>query len=96
MATAEARAALPAEVPLDDAVANVAAASQLALGIERSDLALIGRGLADRLHQPHRAELYPRSMQLLAKAGELGAIGASISGAGPTVLAGASGRTPAR
>ena len=59
---------MPADVPMDDAVANVAAASQLVLGIERSDLTLIARGLADRLHQPHRAHLYPRSMELLAHA----------------------------
>jgi homoserine kinase len=84
--TAEARAAMPAEVPLTDAVSNVAATAQLVLGIERSDLGLIGHGLADRLHQPHRAHLYPRSMELAAEASELGAIGASISGAGPTVL----------
>lgn len=86
VATAEARAALPVEVPLEAAVDNVAAATQLALGIERSDLALIRRGLADRLHQPHRRELYRRSMQLVADAQELGALGATISGAGPTVL----------
>jgi len=86
VATSEARAALPAQVSLDDAVENVAAASQLTLGIERSDLALIGRGLADRLHQDHRASLFPRSMEIVKGARELGAIGASISGAGPTVL----------
>jgi homoserine kinase len=84
--TKEARAALPAEVPLGDAVANVAAASQLVLGIERSDLGLIARGLADRLHQPSRAALYPRSLELIDSASDLGAIGATISGAGPTVL----------
>jgi homoserine kinase len=84
--TARARAAMPTEVPVADAVANVAAASQLVLGIERSDLALIAQGLADRLHQPHRAHLYPRSMELLAIAGELGAIGATVSGAGPALL----------
>jgi homoserine kinase len=84
--TSEARAALPREVPLEDAVANVAAAAQLALGIERSDLALIERGLSDRLHQPHRAALYPRSLELLGRGRDLGAIGASISGAGPSVL----------
>ncbi len=84
--TGEARAALAAEVPLADAVANVAAAAQLALGIERSDLALIAAGLADRLHQPARTSLYPRSMEVVAHAPRLGAIGASISGAGPTVL----------
>ena len=84
--TERARAAMPAEVPMADAVANVAAASQLVLGIERSDLALISGGLADRLHQPHRAHLYPRSMELLAEARDLGAIGATISGAGPALL----------
>jgi homoserine kinase len=84
--TAEARSALPEEVPLGAAVANVAAATQLALGIERSDLALIRRGLEDHLHQPHREPLYPRSMSLVADAHELGALGATISGAGPTVL----------
>jgi homoserine kinase len=84
--TAEARAALPAEVSFEAAVDNVAAAAQLALGIERSDLALIRRGLTDHLHQPHRERLYPRSMRLVAEAEEFGALGATISGAGPTVM----------
>jgi homoserine kinase len=84
--TREARAALPADVPMDDAIANIAAASHLVLGIERSDLTLISRGLADRLHQHRRAGLYPRSMDLLSMAGEIGAIGATVSGAGPAVL----------
>ena len=86
LSTEEARAALPAEVPLADAVANVSAVAQLILGIQRSDLTLIGRGLDDRLHQPHRASLYPRSMEIVEEAPRMGAIGASISGAGPTVL----------
>ena len=84
--TAEARAALPAEVPIEDAVHNAAHAALLVLGLARSDLDLVGRGLADRIHQPRRARLYPRSMELLGRARELGAVGASISGAGPTVL----------
>ena len=84
--TEEARKAIPDQVPLEDAVANVAAASELILGIVNSDLSLIGRGLRDRLHQPARAHLYPRSMELVEAAEDLGAIGATISGAGPTVL----------
>lgn len=84
--TAEARAALPAEVPMADAVHNVGHTALLVLGLQRNDLDLIGRGLSDRLHQPPRAHLYPRSMELVGKAAELGAIGATISGAGPTVL----------
>jgi len=84
--TPKARKAIPASVPHSDAVANVAAASELVLGLERSDLGLIGRGLADRLHQPHRAHLYPLSMEVVDAADGLGALGATISGAGPTVL----------
>ena len=84
--TEEARRAIPEQVPLVDAVANISAASELVLGIQRSDLTLIGRGLNDCLHQPYRARLYPRSMEIVAEAPRMGAIGATISGAGPTVL----------
>ena len=84
--TEEARKAVPDQVPLADAVANISAAAELVLGIQRSDLTLIGRGLADRIHQPHRAHLYPRSMAIVEEAPRMGAIGATISGAGPTVL----------
>ena len=87
VSTDKARAAMPAEVPVADAVANVAAVSQLVLGIERSDLALISRGLADRLHQPHRAPSLPPLHGVPRRgAGTSGAIGATISGAGPALL----------
>ena len=84
--TKQARAALPAEVPMADAVFNAAHASLLTLGLARGDWDLVARGLADRLHQPHRAHLYPKSAALLDGVREMGALGASISGAGPTVL----------
>jgi homoserine kinase len=84
--TAEARAALPDDVPMADAVHNVAHAALLVLGLANDDFSLIGRGLSDRLHQDRRAHLYPRSMELAGRAEELGAVGATISGAGPTVL----------
>jgi homoserine kinase len=86
VATKSARAALPPEVPIADAVYNAAHAAILVLGLARADLDLLARGLSDRIHQPRRAHLYPRSMELLERARELGAVGASISGAGPTVL----------
>ena len=84
--TAKARAALPAEVPMADAVFNVAHSSLLVLGLAQGRLDLVARGLADRLHQPTRTPLYPESMALVERAPELGALGATISGAGPTVL----------
>lgn len=84
--TSEARAALPAEVPIGDAVHNIAHASLLVLGLASGDLGAIARGLSDRLHQDRRAHLYPRSIELIGQAEELGALGATISGAGPTAL----------
>ena len=73
-------------MPLDDAAYNAAHAALLALGLARRDLELIARGLRDRVHQPYRASLFPRSAALLDDAPSLGALGATISGAGPSVL----------
>jgi homoserine kinase len=84
--THAARAALPAEVQMADAVFNVAHAAMLTLGLARGDWDLLARGLDDRLHQRQRAPLFPRSSELAGRARELGALGATISGAGPTVL----------
>jgi homoserine kinase len=86
VSTSAARAALPHEVPLPDAVFNLARVSLLSLGLARGDLATIARGLEDRLHQSRRESLYPKSMELVQRAKELGALGGTISGAGPTVL----------
>jgi homoserine kinase len=84
--TRAARAALPAEVPLGEAVFNIAHASLLTMGLIKGDWDLVARGLQDRLHERRRAGLFPRSFALASRARELGALGASISGAGPTVL----------
>jgi homoserine kinase len=86
VATEEARSAMPPEVPIEDAVHNAAHAALLVLGLVRGDLDLVARGLDDRLHQPRRERLYPRSMELVRSARDLGAVGASISGAGPSVM----------
>lgn len=86
VSTELAREAIPAEVPLADAVANVSAAAMLVLGLRSADLDLLARGLRDRIHQDRRRELFPRSMEIVDSARELGALGATISGAGPTVL----------
>jgi homoserine kinase len=84
--TKAARAALSEQVPLSDAVFNVAHASLLTLGLARGDLDLLARGLQDRLHERQRSRLFPRSFELARRAREVGALGATISGAGPTVL----------
>ncbi len=86
VSTDAARGPLPDRVPLADAVFNVAHASMLVRGLSIGDWDLIAAGLGDRLHEPHRAHLYPRSIELARRAHSLGALGATISGAGPAVL----------
>jgi homoserine kinase len=86
VSTELARAAIPEQLPRADVIANLAAVSSLLLGLRTSDLDLIRRGLRDSIHQPRRRDLYPRSMELVESAQELGALGATISGAGPAVL----------
>ena len=86
VSTAKAREAVPDEFPRADAIANISAASTLVLGLTTKDFDLISRGLRDKIHQPRRRKLYSRSMEIVDSARELGALGATISGAGPTVL----------
>jgi homoserine kinase len=84
--TSEARRAIPEQVPIEQAVFNVAHASLLTLGLARGDWDLVARGLHDALHEQRRSHLFGRSYELAQKAPALGALGATISGAGPTVL----------
>jgi homoserine kinase len=86
-ATWAARAALPATVPHPDAAFNVAVAAGLALGLRTGDHRLIAAGMHDRLHEPYRARLFPHLEPLAAAARHAGALGACLSGAGPSVLA---------
>lgn len=84
--TTAARAALPDQVPLAEASFNVAHAALLVRGLSTGEPELISAGLKDRLHQPRRAPLYARSIEIVRQARSLGALGATISGAGPSVL----------
>ncbi|MGB3306312.1 MAG: homoserine kinase [Thermomicrobiales bacterium] len=86
-ATWAARAALPADVPHVDAALNVATASGLVAGFLTGDTKLIAAGMNDRLHEPYRARLFSHLGAMKAAAVEQGAIGACLSGAGPTILA---------
>jgi homoserine kinase len=84
--TVEAREAIPEEIPLGQALSNIFLASRLILGLYRGDIGLIAASLKDNIHQTRRRPLYPRSMDLVEDARDMGALGATISGAGPAVL----------
>lgn len=86
-ATWAARAALPNEIPHADATMNVATSCGLAIGLHTQNHELIAAGMHDMLHEPYRARLFPHLDAMKATAREHGAVGAALSGAGPTVLA---------
>jgi len=84
--TEQARAAIPTQIPTREALGNIFSAARLTLGLYRGDLGLIAASLKDNIHQGRRRDLYPRSLALVENARDLGALGGTISGAGPTVL----------
>jgi homoserine kinase len=85
--THEARGVLPAAVPLGDAAANAGRAAMLALALREGRDDLLREAMVDRLHQPYRASIFPHLKPTIAAALDAGALGACLSGAGPTILA---------
>lgn len=85
-ATWAARAALPSTIPLPDAAFNVGVASGLTWGLATGNREAIAAGMRDRLHEPYRARLFPHLTPMTDAARQAGAVGASLSGAGPTIL----------
>ena len=81
------RTALPATVPLADAVANLGAVAVGVAGLAIGRYDLLARLTVDRLHEPYRAAVYPQLPRMVAAAREAGALGACLSGAGSTILA---------
>ncbi|TMF81113.1 MAG: homoserine kinase [Chloroflexi bacterium] len=96
LTTEKARAVLPANVSRADAVFNIAHAAALLAAVLRSDGALLSIAMADRLHQPARAQLVTGLNDIIAAARGAGAFGAALSGAGPAVVAFAPARLAAR
>ena len=89
--TKKMREAIPALIPINDAVFNLqrSALFQAALSEERFEL--IHEAMRDRLHQPYRAPLAQplgRVLELNDHVGDVdGLLGVAISGAGSTVIA---------
>jgi homoserine kinase len=86
LATARARAALPAQVAHADAAHTAARAALLIAALESGRADAIAEALDDRLHEPFRAQLVPLLAEVRGRLGGLPAYGATLSGAGPSVL----------
>lgn len=85
--TRRAREALHGAYALPEFVAQAANLALVLTGCARGDAALVRAGLADGLVEPRRSGLIPGFAAVKRAALEAGAMGASISGAGPSVFA---------
>lgn len=87
LSTELARSVLPKEIPLKDAVFNIQRASLFIRALQEKRFDLLKVAMEDRLHQPYRKSLIPNFDKVIQYAYESGAVGASLSGAGSTMLA---------
>ncbi|NQW19373.1 MAG: homoserine kinase [Chloroflexi bacterium] len=90
--THESRSALPDQISRTDAVFNIGRAALLVNALSSGRLELLKYATDDRLHQPHRTQAFKAMPHLIKAAINGGAHGAFLSGAGPSVLALATGR----
>ncbi len=86
LSTQRARAVLPKQVPLADAVFNASRAAVLLRALETGDMRAVTAAMDDRLHQPYRASLIDEYEAVRALALRSGAAAVCISGAGPTMM----------
>ncbi|HEY1564747.1 MAG TPA: homoserine kinase [Gaiellaceae bacterium] len=85
VSTAESRRALPDSVLHEDAAFTAARAALLGAAIASGDARLFAASQEDRLHEPYRAATAPLLAELRAALPD-GALGATLSGSGPTVI----------
>jgi homoserine kinase len=87
LTTAEARAALPAEVPLADAIYNAGRVGLLVRALETGDYDALRVATQDRLHQPYRLPLISGLADVFEAGRAVGAAAVALSGAGPSIIA---------
>jgi len=85
--TKDSRSILRDQLPLNDVVSQTGNLAGFIVGLYRTDLDLIKRSLQDLLIEPQRKRLIPHFDQVKNAALEAGALGCSISGAGPSIFA---------
>ena len=84
--TSEARAILPKEVPLSHAITQWANFGSLIHALHTSDYSLIQKSLHDVIVEPYRSQLIPHYNEVKIAALKAGALGAGISGSGPSIF----------
>ena len=81
------RSVLPKQIKLSDSVHNLSNAAAIVTGFMRKDVEMIGTSIKDIIIEPARQHLIPGFSQVKKNALHAGAIGVTISGAGPSIIA---------
>jgi homoserine kinase len=85
--TADARSVLPHDISREIALHQAAQVGAIVAALASGDYALLGRAIDDRIAEPARTRLLPGFAEAKRAALNAGALGSSISGAGPTAFA---------
>jgi homoserine kinase len=85
LSTMQARAVLPKQIPLNDAIYNVGRAAFLVSAVCTKDVQAMKVALNDRLHQPYRFKLVPGLESIITRLQHFDILGTVLSGAGPSI-----------
>ena len=85
--TSDARAILPKEISLKNAIVQWSNVGSLVHALHTNDYDLIKLSLADVVAEPYRSQLIPKFNELKSEVLSEGALGCGISGSGPSVFA---------
>ncbi|MCL2691405.1 MAG: homoserine kinase [Candidatus Bathyarchaeota archaeon] len=91
--TEKARAVVPKLVSLEKHVFNLGKAAAMAAGFAMGDVDIIGQSMVDDIVEPSRASLVPGYDKVRENALNAGALGVTISGAGPSMIAIVNGKS---
>ncbi|WP_457635426.1 homoserine kinase [Persephonella sp.] len=87
LSTEKARSVLPEKITLKDGIFNLQRASLFLTAVLNRRYDLLRVAMEDKFHQPYRKKLIPGFDDVVSNALKSGALGASLSGAGSTILA---------
>ena len=81
------RGVIPKKIKLEDSTKNLSNASTIVAGFLTKDSKLIGKSIKDIIVEPARKHMIPGFVKVKENALKAGALGVTISGAGPSVIA---------
>ena len=81
------RSVIPKKIKISDSTENLSNAAAIVAGFMKKDSILIGKSIKDVIVEPARKHMIPGFTQVKENALKAGALGVTISGAGPSVIA---------